>query len=214
MLHWKYTSVHGIFSTAEWLDHICCWKWTDSEVEQWQGQPVQPRSVFTVCCCWATEGWERDFCWHGSLWNSSAASDMVSPWEKKSCRFFLLLITKTVYSWVHDTGLVLVSWSVHQRKEILGSKSNKSYECIPCVWCQWRAGHKRAISHSATACLNYVGDFFLLYFECVPVPQKELSFFFLASKHIEKWTRTWQTFMSSFVWKCWEFLGFISNMLG
>lgn len=126
---------------------------------------------------------------------------------------FLSLITKIVYSWVHYTRLVSVSWSVLQAKEIFGSKSNKSYEWILVIWCQWRAGHNRAISHSDTACLNYVGDIFLLYFECVPEPQKELSFF-LDSKHIEKWTQTWQTFMSSFVWKCREFLGLISNMLG
>lgn len=134
--------------------------------------------------------------------------------RKKNPAVFLSLITKTVYSRVHDTRLVLVSWSVLQAKEIFGSKSNKSWEGILVLWCQWRARHNRATSHSAAACLNYVGDIFLLYFECVPEPQKELSCFFLASKHIEKWTQTRQTFMSSFVWKCREFLGFISNMLG
>lgn len=56
----------------------------------------------------------------------------VSPWEEKSCSF-LSLITETACSWVHDTRLVLVSWSVLYAKEIIGSKSNKSHECIPCV---------------------------------------------------------------------------------
>lgn len=46
---------------------------------------------------------------------------------------FLSLITKTVYSWVHDTRLAMVSWSALQGKGILRSKSNKSYEVIHCV---------------------------------------------------------------------------------
>lgn len=196
--------MHGIFSTAEWLEPIYCWKWADSEVEQWQGEPVQHWSVFTLCCGWATEGRGTDFCWCAACETPLQHQIWLLP-EKKPCSF-LSLITKTVYSWVHDTRLVLVSWSVLQAKEILGSKSNKSYEGILVLWFQWRAGHNRAIAHSATACLDYVDDIFLLYFECVPEPQKKLSFFFLASKHIEKWTQTRQTFMSSFVRKCREFL--------
>lgn len=97
--------------------------WTTSAVEsgltvRWSSdsQLVQPRSVFTVCCCWATEGWERDFCWHGSLWNSSAASDMVSPWEKKSCKFFVTNHQNSLFlsSW-YQTGVGLMECASEKR---------------------------------------------------------------------------------------------------
>lgn len=75
----------------------------------------------------------KDFCWHSSL--GSFSSGVVSPWGKSPTflNLFLSLISATVYSWVRDTRLVMVSWSVLQGKGILGSKSNKFYEFIHCV---------------------------------------------------------------------------------
>lgn len=59
----------------------------------------------------------------------------LHPEEKNPATFnlFLSLITKTIYSWVHNTRLVTVSWSTCQGKRISGSKSNHSYEFIHCA---------------------------------------------------------------------------------
>lgn len=104
----------------------------ESEVEQWQGEPVHhwgaPPQFAVVEPQRAGRGISADV----AACETPLQHQGFSPWEEKSCSF-LSLITETACSWVHDTRLVLVSWSVLYAKEIIGSKSNKSHECIPCV---------------------------------------------------------------------------------
>lgn len=101
------------------------------------GTPV-PRALLVCSPFAAAEPW-RQGRWISADTTVCEASLQHQMWfhpeEKNPGTFnlFLSLITKTIYSWVHSTRLVMVSWSTCQGQGISGSKSNHSYEFIHCV---------------------------------------------------------------------------------